>query len=138
MKPQLIFPVSLLLLAFMFSGLNASAAEKRVKESQPVKTHYKDAAIPQTHTAATPVASNTKGSRPGNKPHKEEKKDGFPKEGQAKKAHSEEDGKHHHFHMHRAKRAKRFCNMLCVMAKLLLLITHICLLLYVFKATLAH
>jgi hypothetical protein len=138
MKPQNLIPVILLLIAFMFSGLSISAAGKRVKESQPVKTQYKDAAVPQTHTAGAPVTSNTKGSRPANKQHKEEKKDHFPKEGQAKKAHSEEDGKHHHFHMHRAKRVKRFCNVLCFMAKILLLITHICLLVYVFKATLAH
>ena len=52
--------------------------------------------------------------------------------------HGEEDGKHHHFHMDRVRRLKRFCNLFCVVTKCFLMITHLCILISLFKAVLTH
>jgi hypothetical protein len=51
-----------------------------------------------------------------------------------KGTHAEEDGKHHHFHMDRVKRMRRFVKIFTLVTKCFLAITHICILVCVFKA----
>jgi hypothetical protein len=46
--------------------------------------------------------------------------------------HSEEDGKHHHIHFHRLTEKGRRKHILLVIAKLILIISHLSVLLYVF------
>lgn len=52
--------------------------------------------------------------------------------------HAEEDGKHHHFHMDRMKRFRRFCNLFTLFTKCFLAVAHICILIGLFKALISH
>ena len=131
MKPQIIITVSFLVLASMFFSSTANAAGSSAKK---VKTESKSI---QLQYEANTEKSN-KPAKPSQNRGNHEKDSMPPKEAGTKKAHSDEDGKHHHFHMHRAKKAKRLVSLVCFIAKLLLVITHICLLAYVLNAPFAH
>jgi Sec-independent protein translocase protein TatA len=140
MKPQIIITVSFLVLASMLFSATANAAGSSVKK---VKTESKNIQLPydaNTDKAEQPAQSpkSNKPSKPRSNRDNHEKESMPPKEAGTKKAHSDEDGKHHHFHMHRAKKIKRLVSLVCFIAKLLLVITHICLLAYVLNAPFAH
>ncbi|TMI64802.1 MAG: hypothetical protein E6H07_02485 [Bacteroidetes bacterium] len=140
MKPQIIITVSLLVLASMFFSGTANAAGSSVKkvktESKSIQLQYEA----NTEKAEQPAQSSKSNNpaKPSQNRSNHEKDSMPPKEAGTKKAHSDEDGRHHHFHMHRAKKAKRLVSLVCFIAKLLLVITHICLLAYVLNAPFAH
>ena len=135
MKPQITIPVSLMMLAFILCSNAANAAGK---ENKKVKTEQKKYKVKDMNSV-TDITDNSSKNRSPKPYQKENEKDSFPpKEVGQKKAHSEEDGKHHHFHMHRAKKIKRCAGLICLLAKILLVITHICLLMYAYFSTLAH
>ena len=138
MKTQIIITVSFLVLATI---LGSSAASAAGKEHKNVKAENKIINIENTGAAA--ANHQTTGHHQNQKPaipkQKDHEKDSIPgKESSHRKGHSDEDGKHHHFHMHRAKKIKRFVNLVCMFAKLVLVLTHICLLAYVLNAPFAH
>ena len=134
MKPQIIIPVSLLMLTFIFFANPLNAAGKSYKKIKTEQAGFNSKDI----NGLMDLLNNGSKNPPPSKPHKENEKDGPFKESGYKKAHSEEDGKHHHFHMHRAKKVRRCARLVCVLAKILLLIMHICLLAYAYYSTLAH
>lgn len=138
MKLQIITPVTALTLFFLFIINPANASNEENKKTTTEQTGFKVIDI----NGQQPASNNAGQSKKGN-PFKQHHKDGEkdqhgPKDATHRRSHSEEDGKHHHFHMHRARKAKKHAGLICFLAKLLLLITHICLLIYVYQATLAH
>ena len=136
MKPQIIILVSLMILAFILCSNTVNAAGKGYKRSKTEEASFNMKSI---KAVADFTVNKTKNTRPSKPQHKENEKDGIPmNEAGHKKAHSEEDGKHHHFHMHRAKKAKHCAGLVCILAKILLVITHICLLVYTYYSALAH
>jgi hypothetical protein len=140
MKPQIIITVSFLVLASMLFSATANAAgssAKKVKtENISIQLQYEATTDKAEQPAQSPKSK--KPAKPRHNRDNHEKDSVPPKEAANKKAHSDEDGKHHHFHMHRAKKAKRLVRLVCFLAKLLLVITHICLLAYVLNAPFAH
>ena len=138
MKPQIIISASLLILSLFLSGSNSFAARKEQKEIKTEKSGFKVNPVHEDAKETSKNAAEQKKHRPSKPAQKEHQKDSVPHNESHKSAHGEEDGKHHHFHMHRAKRVKRHCNLVCFLAKLLLVISHICLLVSVFMASFAH
>jgi hypothetical protein len=141
MKPQIIlFTTVITLTAVLFSATaNASGttAKKEKTENNTFKVNAEQTLDAKSGQAAHPPKSNNPGkSRHGRDQH--EKDSTSPKEASHRRAHGDEDGKHHHFHMHRAKKAKRLPALICLLAKILLFIVHICLLVYVINAPFAH
>jgi len=140
MKPQIIITVSILVLASMFVSATANAAgssAKKVKtENKSIQLQYEATTDKAEQPAQSPKSN--KPAKPRNSRDNHEKDSVPPKETSTKKGHSDEDGKHHHFHMHRTKKIKRLVSLVCFIAKLLLVITHICLLAYVLNAPFAH
>lgn len=141
MKPQIVlFTISITLATFLFSASsNASGttAKKEKTENKPIKLNTEQMLDAKSGQAAHPPKSNQPGkSRKGRDHH--EKDSTAPKEASHRRAHGDEDGKHHHFHMHRAKKVKRLPALICLLAKILLFIVHICLLAYVINAPFAH
>jgi hypothetical protein len=137
MKPQIIIPVSLLALAFVLCSSAVNAAAKAQKKVRTEEKSFSIKGIISFTDKAADARENNRPSKPSRQ--KENEKNSLPpKEPGSKKAHSEEDGKHHHFHMHRAKKSRRCANLVCFFAKIFLVIMHICLLIYVYQSTLAH
>jgi hypothetical protein len=46
--------------------------------------------------------------------------------------HTDEEGKMHFFHLSRVRKARRHCNLLCILSKLVLVVTHLSLLIYLY------
>jgi uncharacterized membrane protein len=138
MKPQIIIPASLLTLSLFLSGNNGFAARKEQKEIKTEKSGFKVKPVHDDTKETGKNAAEQKKNRPSKPAPKQHQKDSVPFNESHKTAHGEEDGKHHHFHMHRTKRVKRHCNLVCFLAKLLLVISHICLLVSVFMVSFAH
>ena len=138
MKPQTIIPASILIFSLFLSGNNSFAARKEQKEIKTEKTGFKIKPVQQDVKETSSNAVDQKKHSPSKPARKEHQKESVPHTESHKTAHGEEDGKHHHFHMHRAKSVKRHCNLVCFLAKLLLVISHICLLISVFMASFAH
>jgi len=138
MKPQIIIPVTALTVLFLFTSSASNASKEENKKAKTEQTGFKVSDLNNNQ----PLSSQTghqKNGRPFKQHHKDGEKDNHgPKDATHRRSHSEEDGKHHHFHMHRARKAKKHAGLVCFLAKLLLVITHICLLVYVYQATLAH
>ena len=138
MKPQIIIPVTALTVLFLFTTSAVNASKEENKKTKTEQTGIKIVDL-NAHQPASTHPGQSKNNRPFKQPHKDGEKDHHgPKDATHRRSHSEEDGKHHHFHMHRARKAKKHAGLICFLAKLLLLITHICLLIYVYQATLAH
>lgn len=138
MKLQIFIPVTILTLFLLFSATSASATADNKKRTNTEQAGYKinEEANFQPGAGHSGYQNN---SRPFKQHHKDNEKDHQgPKDATHRRSHSEEDGKHHHFHMHRARRAKKHAGLVCFLAKLFLLIAHICLLVYVYHSTLAH
>ena len=138
MKPQIIISASLLTLGLFFSGNSSLAARKEQKEIKNEKPDFKMKSMNPGAKAVDVNLGSKKNNNPSKPAQKENQKDSIPHNESNKKVHSEEDGKHHHFHLHRAKRVKHQIKLICFLAKLLLVIAHICLLVFVFYASLAH
>jgi hypothetical protein len=141
MKPQIILFTALITLASALFSTAANATGTTVKkektENKTIKLQAEQVLDAKSGQAAHPPKSNKPGKSRNGKDH-HEKDSTAPKEAAHRRAHGDEDGKHHHFHMHRAKKAKRFSSLLCLVAKILLFIVHICLLAYVINAPFAH
>ena len=138
MKPQIIISASLLIVSLFLSGSKCFAARKEQKEIKTEKSGFKVNPVHQDSRETSSNAMGQKKHNPSKPSQKGHQKDSAPHTESHKTAHGEEDGKHHHFHMHRAKRVKRHCNLVCFLAKILLVISHICLLVSVFMASFAH
>jgi len=141
MKPQIIIITALITLASTLFSTAAKATGTTVKkektENKTIKLPAEDVLDAKSGQAAQPPKSNTPG-KPRNGRDHHEKDHTAPKEAAHRRAHGDEDGKHHHFHLHRAKKTKRFPELVCMLAKILLFIVHICLLVYVINAPFAH
>ena len=138
MKLQIIIPVTVLTVLFLFAPGASNASKEENKKTKTEQTGFKVIDVNGQQPASN-HSSQSKNNHPSNKSHKNGEKDyDGPKESSHRRSHSEEDGKHHHFHMHRARKAKKHGSLVCFFAKLLLLITHICLLIYVYQSTIAH
>lgn len=138
MKPQIIISASILVLSLFLSGNNGIAANKEQKQVKTEIPDFKAKALnlvqsEKDHSSA-PAEKNT----PSKQKNKENHKDSAPHNESNKKMHGEEDGKHHHFHTHRIKKVKRNVNLVNFLTKLLLVITHICLLVLVLQSSFAH
>ena len=138
MKPQIIISASLLILCLFLSGNSGFAARKEQKEIKTEKSGFKVKPVHQDSKETSSNAVDQKKHNPSKPSQKEHQKDSAPHTESHKTSHGEEDGKHHHFHMHRAKSVRRHSNLVCFLAKLLLVISHICLLVSVFMASFAH
>lgn len=138
MKPQIIISASLLVVSLFLSCTNIIGANKGQKEVKTEKVDFKTKTLNPVQSEKEHSSAPADKKNPTKQNHKENHKDSAPHNDSHKKAHAEEDGKHHHFHTHRVKRVKRHSNLICFLAKLLLVITHICLLVSVFQASLAH
>jgi len=141
MKPQIfLFTAAITLATFLFSATAIASGTTAKKEKTENKTINISAG--QTLDAKSGQAAHPpKSDKPGKSHHgrdQHEKDSTSPKEASHRRAHGDEDGKHHHFHMHRAKKVRRLVSLVCFIAKLLLVITHICLLAYVLNAPFAH
>lgn len=121
MKPKKLLSILFLFLVFGFIPANASIENATSSENKKnmVVEHGKEKSNP----IHLPPQEEKEPYRAGRDNHQ-------PK---AKGTHSEEDGKHHDFHMDRLKRIRRFCNILCLLTKCFLAITHICILFSLFK-----
>ena len=141
MKPQIILFTALITLASSLFSTVAKAAGTTVKKE---KTENKTINLPAENVLdakSSQAAQPPKSSNPAKPRHSRdhhEKDSTVPKEATHRRAHGDEDGKHHHFHLHRAKKIKRFPELVCILAKILLFIVHICLLVYVINAPFAH
>ncbi len=138
MKPQIIISASLLVVSLFLSGINIIATNKEQKEIKTEKADFKIKTLNPVQSEKEHSSAPADKNSPSKQNRKENHKDSAPHNESHKRAHAEEDGKHHHFHTHRVKRVKRHSNLICFLAKLLLVITHICLLVSVFQASLAH
>jgi hypothetical protein len=138
MKLQIINPVTAFTILFLFITSASQASKEEIKKTKTEQTGIK--LIDQNgHQPASNHGGQSKNNRPFKQHHKDGEKDHHgPKDATHRRSHSEEDGKHHHFHMHRARKAKKHAGLVCFLAKILLVITHICLLVYVYEATMAH
>jgi flagellum-specific peptidoglycan hydrolase FlgJ len=138
MKPQIIISASLLVLSLFLSGNNSIAANKEQKQVKTEKTDFKAKPLNSVQSEKDHSSVPAEKNNPSKQKNKESHKDSVPFSESNKKVHSEEDGKHHHFHTHRIKRVKRNVNLVNFLTKLLLVITHICLLVSVLQAGIAH
>ena len=138
MKLQIITPVTALTVLFLLTASAANASKEENKKTKTEQTGIKVVDLNSSQPVST-HPGQSKNNRPLKQPHKDGEKDHHgPKDATHRRSHSEEDGKHHHFHMHRARKAKKHAGLICFLAKLFLLIAHICLLVYVYHSILAH
>ena len=138
MKPQIIISASLLVLSLFLSGNKIFAANKEQKQVKTEETDFKAKALNPVQSEKDHSSAPAEKNNPSRQKNKENHKDTAPFNESNKKMHSEEDGKHHHFHTHRIKRVKRNVNLVSFLVKLLLVITHICLLVSVLQSSVAH
>lgn len=138
MKSQIIISASLLVLSLFLSGNKIFAANKEQKQVKTEKTDIKAKTLNPVQAEKDHSSAPAEKNSPSRQKNKENHKDSVPHNESNKKVHGEEDGKHHHFHTHRIKRVKHHFNLVNFLTKLLLVITHICLLVSVLQASLAH
>ena len=141
MKPQIIIFTALITLATALFSNAANVAGTTVKkekaENKTIKFKAEQFLDAKSGPATQPPKSNQPAKPRDNRDH-QEKDSTAPKEAAPRRSHGDEDGKHHHFHLHRAKKTKRFPELVCMLARILLFIVHICLLVYVINAPFAH
>ncbi len=128
MKPQFLLTTALLAMILVYLPVDAAFTTSEKQDTKdPSGTVYK----PQPkHQPTEPVLPGERHPLMGGKENKQHTS--------AKGTHAEEDGKHHHFHMDRVRRLRRFFNIFCLLTKFFLAITHICILITVFKAIISH
>lgn len=139
MKPQIILSVLTLSGTVFFFAASGIAAGKNENKIKTVANSFRATDNKMAEEANESAEAQLRSNRPFKNQQRENKNDNTPfKEASHKKSHTEEDGKHHHFHLYRAKKIKYWSGLVCMAAKFLIVISHICLLFYVYHSLLAH